>query len=57
MKTLTQALTLLLLASAPALAQSITINLPNLTWPDDTATAQGCIDPATTGPVACAPAK
>ncbi|EEW26944.1 hypothetical protein [Rhodobacter ferrooxidans] len=57
MKTLTQALTLLLLAAAPALAQNITINLPNLTWPDDTTASQGCIDPVTLAATACTPSK
>lgn len=52
MKILRTAIVIGLLA-APALAQS-GIDLPRLTWPDETTTSQGCTNPIQPGaPTGC----
>ena len=48
MKAFTACLVVLTVLSSPALAFSVDISIPNLTWPDETPApiSQGCVGPA-----------
>lgn len=58
MKSLAATLLCLAALASPALAQSITFDLPNLTYPPAPApVSQSCHNPASLGTPACTPAR
>ncbi|MGB8813943.1 MAG: hypothetical protein WCC57_12235 [Paracoccaceae bacterium] len=59
MKVIAQALTVMMLSVSPVLAQSVMIDLPRLTWPDEgtAPVSQGCVDPVTLGTTTCTPGQ
>jgi hypothetical protein len=54
MKRIILTLALLTSIASPALAFPTGVEVPTMTWPDQTVTSQSCIDPVALAPATCA---